>query len=204
MGFTLPSPESPAEQARTLMAQKSNIEAEIETHISVLKANNVTMQTPLVDVEGFPRADIDIYAVRGARVRIIELRNDLKAVVDAIGKALEGIYDPSLQQSSQNDSSNDRPLKPFAKVDGVAPGSPAAEAGLQRGDLVVKFGRLNETSFQSKSLQPLADLVAENENRSISIRVIRSDEIVFLTLTPRKNWGGRGMLGCLIVPFSPS
>ena len=128
MGYTLPSPESPAEQARTLMAQKSNIEAELETHISILKANNVTMQTPLVDVEGFPRADIDIYAVRGARVRIIELRNDLKAVVDAIGKALEGIYDPALQRSSQNDSSNELPLKPFAKVDGVAPGSPAAEA----------------------------------------------------------------------------
>ena len=128
MGFTLPSPESPVEQTRALMAQKSNIEAELESHISILKANNVTMQSPLVDVEGFPRADIDIYAVRGARVRIIELRNDLKAVVDAIGKALEGIYDPALQRSSQNDSSSERPLKPFAKVDGVAPGSPAAEA----------------------------------------------------------------------------
>ena len=131
MGFTLPSPESPAEQARTLMAQKSNIEAELESHISILKANNVTMQSPLVNVEGFPRADIDIYAVRGARVRIIELRNDLKAVVDAIGKALEGIYDPALQRlgSSQDDStSNESPLKPFAKVDGVAPGSPAADA----------------------------------------------------------------------------
>lgn len=130
MGFTLSPPESPAEQARALMAQKSNIEAELETHISILKANNVTMQTPLVDLEGFPRADIDIYAVRGARVRIIELRNDLKAVMDAIGKALEGIYDPSLaiQQSSPNDNGSERTLKPFAKVDGVAPGSPAAEA----------------------------------------------------------------------------
>jgi len=185
-----------------LMDQKSNIEAELETHISTLKANNVTMQTPLVDVEGFPRADIDIYAVRGARVRIIELRNDLKAVMDAIGKALEGIYDPALQRSSQNDSSSERPLKPFAKVDGVAPGSPAAEADLQRGDLIVKFGQLDESSFKSNSLQPLADLVAENEHRSISIRVIRSDKIVFLTLTPRKNWGGRGMLGCHIVLHS--
>jgi len=56
-------------------------------------------------------------------VRIIELRNDLKAVVDAIGKALEGIYDPAIQRSSQVDSSSERP-KPYAKVDGVAPGSP--------------------------------------------------------------------------------
>lgn len=196
MGFTLPSPESPAEQARALMAQKANIEAELETHISILKANNVTMQTPLVDIEGFPRADIDIYAVRGARVRIIELRNDLKAVMDAIGKALEGIYDPSLasQPSTHHDSSSERPLKPFAKVDGVAPGSPAAEAvriylnvyiqsrnetgyfqALQRDDLVVKFGQLDESSFKSNSLKPLADLVTENENVSGPLSFSKKD-----------------------------
>ena len=31
----------------------------------------------------------------------------------------------------------------------------------------MKFGQLDETSFKSKSLQPLADLVAKNENVSI-------------------------------------
>ena len=36
--------------------------------------------------------------------------------------------------------------------------------GLQRGDLIVKFGQLNKQSFSSSSLQPLADLVAESEN----------------------------------------
>jgi 26S proteasome non-ATPase regulatory subunit 9 len=126
MGFTLPNSESPREQARALMSQKDDIEAELETHISILKANNVTMQTPLVDPEGFPRADIDIYAVRGARVRIIELRNDLKSVMDAIAKALEGIYDPALAVSQE--SSSKSALKPFARVEAVAPGSPAAEA----------------------------------------------------------------------------
>lgn len=140
MGLTLPNPDSPMEQARALMTQKDNIESELEGHFSILKANNVTMQTPLVDPEGFPRADIDIYAVRGARVQIIELRNDLKAVMDAIGKALEGIYDPALAvpppatpaESSAAPSQSETP-KPFAKVDGVAPGSPAADAvGISR------------------------------------------------------------------------
>jgi hypothetical protein len=117
------------EQARALITRKENIEAEIEAQISVLKANSSTLQSPLVDQDGFPRADIDIYAVRGARVRIIELRNDLDAVMNAIAKALEGIYDPSLG-SGETDSAEDldnRP-KPFAKLNGVAPGSPAAEA----------------------------------------------------------------------------
>lgn len=36
--------------------------------------------------------------------------------------------------------------------------------GLQRGDLIVKFGQLSKQSFSSGSLQPLAELVAESEN----------------------------------------
>ena len=131
MGFILPSPESPMEQARVLIAQKDGIESQIETHLSILKANNVTMNTPLVDPEGFPRADIDIYAVRNARVRIIELRNDLDAIMKAISKALEGIFDPALvvtQSTTEATPVQDVAPLPFARVDGVAPGSPAAEA----------------------------------------------------------------------------
>lgn len=128
------------EQAHVLIARKENIEAEIEAQISVLKANSSTLQSPLVDQDGFPRADIDIYAVRGARVRIIELRNDLDAVMNAIAGALEGIYDPSLTDTNgeTNPPADSRP-KPFAKVNGVAPGSPAAEAVRMHPDCLVMF-----------------------------------------------------------------
>lgn len=61
MGFILPAPYSPREQVRILMSKKENIEAEIDAHVSVLKANNCTMQSPLVDGEGFPRDDIGAY-----------------------------------------------------------------------------------------------------------------------------------------------
>ena len=127
MGMTLPSPDSPMEQARTLMARKDAIELELETQLSILKANNVTMQTPLVDHDGFPRADIDIWNVRTARVRILELRNDLKVVMDNIGRALEGVFDPSVSDASSGSGPSES-LKPFAKVNGISPGSPAAEA----------------------------------------------------------------------------
>jgi 26S proteasome non-ATPase regulatory subunit 9 len=72
--------------------------------------------------------------VRNARVRIIELRNDLKDVTNDIAKALEAIYDPSsapAQASSSVNASNsveEETSQPFARVDGIAPGSPAAEA----------------------------------------------------------------------------
>ncbi|KAJ4482080.1 hypothetical protein J3R30DRAFT_2121170 [Lentinula aciculospora] len=208
MGYTLPSPDSPSEQAKKLMDQKKNIENEIEARISILKDNQSTMTSPLVDPDGFPRADIDIYAVRGARVRIIELRNDLKDVTAAIGKALEAIYDrPQIEPSDNTsnmteDSSSSKEPKPFAKVDGVAPGSPAADAGLCREDLIVKFGQLIHTSFTSESLTPIAELVGANENQSIGIKVLRRGGSVFLSLTPRRGWGGRGMLGCHIIPYS--
>lgn len=124
---------TPLDQARLLMSQKDSLEAELQSQLSVLRSHNATMSTSLVDAEGFPRADIDIYAVRNARVRIIELRNDLTRVMEAIGRALEGVYDPASQLPEQQAASltetgSREGLVPFAKVNAVAPASPAAEA----------------------------------------------------------------------------
>jgi len=145
-------------------------------------------------------------------VRIIELRNDLDAITTSVKEALEAVYSPSAVAAASADSSSvhssaatdnvDSP-RPFARVDGVAPGSPASDAGLQREDIIVRFGGLTDKAFSSASLQPLVDAVAANENRSITIKVLRANQPVFLSLVPRKGWGGRGMLGCHIVPYSP-
>jgi 26S proteasome non-ATPase regulatory subunit 9 len=134
MGFTLPSPTSPAEQARALIAKKEAIELEISANFSVLKANDAKMHGPLVDHEGFPRSDIDVWAVRTARVRIIELNNDLDRVMGEIAIALKGVYNtnaaaspPKKIEDKGNESVN-ADSKPFAKVGAVSPGSPAADA----------------------------------------------------------------------------
>ena len=71
MGFMLPTASEAADEARALMARKDAIEAAIAAQADILQAHGATMQTALVDREGFPRADIDIWAVRTARVRII-------------------------------------------------------------------------------------------------------------------------------------
>ncbi|THH19220.1 hypothetical protein EW146_g1918 [Bondarzewia mesenterica] len=210
MGYSLPSMTSPAEQVRALMARKDAIEAELDTQASILRANEADMRTPLVDREGFPRADIDIWAVRQARVRIIELRNDLSGLMDEIGEALQSVYDPANVQPSEgsvekSSEESREALKPFAKVNAVAPGSPAADAGLLRDDLIVEFGHLRHVSFaSSSSLQPLSELVTVNENKVIKVVVHRGEQgAVPLSFTPRQGWGGRGMLGCHIVPFTP-
>jgi len=191
------------------MAQKENLEAELDAQASILKANSSTLNSPLIDADGFPRADIDVWAVRHARVRIIELRNDLEALRNSIMLALQEVYDPAAvaqaeasARETETDANTiaDRP-QPFAKVNGVAPGSPAAAAGLLREDLVISFGRLTKASFTSSSLQPLAELVAAHENRQLPVVIQRQEELLTLNFTPRGGWGGRGLLGCHIVPY---
>ena len=137
MGYTLPSPDNPAERARALMARKDALEAELEAQGSILKANNTDMRQPLVDREGFPRSDLDVWAVRHARVRIIELRNDLTALMDEIAKALTTVYPRPTPPPAESEATTAPAvgtevtpveLRSFARVNGVAPGSPAADA----------------------------------------------------------------------------
>jgi 26S proteasome regulatory subunit N4 len=129
------------QHALTLMSRKEALETELNAQFSILSANQSTMNTPLVDPEGFPRADIDVWAVRHARVRIIEIRNDLKSLVDEIATALTMVdkddaasgptnADGNLMTNGTHVSGSGIPedLNPFARVDGVAPNSPAASA----------------------------------------------------------------------------
>ena len=91
------------------------------------------MATPLVDPEGFPRADIDVAGVRTARMQINRLRNDLKGVMNEMGSLLErGL--PREEAKEGGDDANvpmeveEQGKIPFAKVDGVFPASPAHTA----------------------------------------------------------------------------
>lgn len=111
---------------------------------------------------------------------------------------------------------------PFAKVNTVAAGSPAESAGLKPGDEIRNFGYVNRANHDD--LKKVAECVQGNEGVSrrdavatrtcqlilrqsnIFIKVSRSTGVaeqqeLRLTLTPRKDWGGRGMLGCHILPL---
>lgn len=54
-----------------LMEEKEKLEREIANCHAILETNNTNMHEALVDMEGFPRSDIDVYQVRHARHRII-------------------------------------------------------------------------------------------------------------------------------------
>lgn len=97
------------------------------------------MAESLVDIDGYPRNDIDVHQVRHARHQIICLQNDLKALMKEIEKGLHEVHSESASDGGANASTkmaqmkidtddNELQLKPFVKVNLVSPGSPAEDA----------------------------------------------------------------------------
>ncbi|XP_012878553.1 PREDICTED: 26S proteasome non-ATPase regulatory subunit 9 [Dipodomys ordii] len=194
-----------------LMRRKEEIEAQIKANYDVLEGQKgVGMDEPLVDCEGYPRADVDLYQVRTARHNIICLQNDHKAVMKQVEEALHQLHARDKEKqardmaeahqeamSHRRGHSHSLP-QAFAKVNSVSPGSPASTAGLQVDDEIVEFGSVNPQNFQS--LHNISSVVQHSEGKPLNVTVIRRGEKHQLRLVPSR-WTGRGLLGCNIVPL---
>ncbi|EMC98653.1 hypothetical protein BAUCODRAFT_66012 [Baudoinia panamericana UAMH 10762] len=208
-----------------LSTKKENLEAELSALGSVLESHGVDMRTPLLTPDGFPRADLDIAQIRTTRARIIRLKNDHKALMAKLETAVHKAFAEGkplangaasatrapVTQNSISSGAGSSVLRssviepPFARVNSVVPGSPADQAGLMSGDKVTSFGSINWTNHER--LSRVAQVVQQNENRAILVKVLRDTSMqaalstTELSLTPRHNWGGRGSLGCHLVPL---
>merc|ERR1711936_905297 len=91
-GMDISSEPYTREQVLELMKQKEDLEEEIKALNQVLESQNVGMEEPLVDEEGFPRGDIDVYQVRHARHNIRTKGNDLINLVANIEKGLHSLH----------------------------------------------------------------------------------------------------------------
>jgi 26S proteasome non-ATPase regulatory subunit 9 len=203
-----------SELYQQLVAKKLEIENQLSELGKILKEEgNVGLEGSLIDREGYPRADIDIYKVRLTRQQINCLRNDYKAVMDEIELELSEIYaninrEKHARLSSQADASSQVTTgKPFAKVTQVDADSPALEAGIHVNDLIVQFGPHTASNTNAKNFAQISQLVQRNEDKIILLLVIRGDgdessskAPVRIKLTPKK-WTGHGLLGCKIVPI---
>ncbi|XP_033726761.1 26S proteasome non-ATPase regulatory subunit 9-like [Pecten maximus] len=197
------------ENINHLMKRKAELEAEIKALNDVLDSQQgVGLKEPLVDQEGFPRADIDVYSVRHARHQIICLQNDHKSLMAEIEEELYKIHAEARKQKGESMDTNEddgsvqaqsltERLSPFAEVDRVDEGSPASEAGLKVGDAILEFGSITAIKFQS--LQNIASVVQHSKDNALKVIVRRNNTDKSLNLTP-KTWSGRGLLGCNIVP----
>lgn len=199
-----------------LMEQRSGIEAEMNVIIENLcRPGGPGLSGNLIDSEGFPRADIDIQAVRAERHRLAVLRNDHKDITEQINQNIEVLHSARLTSTTTTDTGDAGMIdlnpsvnsttrdassamdvdviasKPFAVVDEITEGSPAAEDGVQLGDQLVKFGSVE---FGENLLQRLAAEAQTNQGHAIPVVVLRQGAWANLTVTPRP-WLGRGLLG---------
>lgn len=107
------------------------------------------------------------------------------------------------EAAEEVESSQQRHTTPFARIDAVAAHSPAEEAGLQEGDLMLQFGPINHTNH--KDMAAIGELVPEaaGTQEHIDVTILRNEtDMIQLQLTPRP-WNGRGLLGCHIVRYKP-
>ena len=198
-----------------MVQKKQEIESELaELGRILVEEGNVGMNGNLVDKEGFPRADIDIYKVRNARQRINCLQNDYKVLISRIEKEIVSIHSLARSKELIENSGNGEPLsehKPFLKITQVDADSPSFEAGLRVNDLIIQFGPFNSLNTR-KNLSEIAEHVKEHANKIILVKVLRESEPqtneseigipngkkMTLKLTP-KTWSGHGLLGCKLV-----
>ncbi|EEQ91533.1 26S proteasome non-ATPase regulatory subunit Nas2 [Blastomyces dermatitidis ER-3] len=210
-----------------LFDEKERLEAEFRELSSVLDSHGVTMLTSLTTFDGYPRDDLDIAQIRTTRARIIHLRNDYK---DVMARVEQGVHEgfarlrdqqnancppttttstpstwtstTSVEDSATSSAQAGIIETPFAKINNVADGSPAAQAGIKVGDRVRSVGHVNWMNHEN--LTKVAEVVRRNEGKTILVKLVRKDESgemkdLTVQLTPRRNWGGLGLLGCHIV-----
>ncbi|GAW80645.1 26S proteasome regulatory subunit p27 [Plasmodium gonderi] len=83
------------EEFNQLVKKREEIECEIKANMDFLESpenKNVGMYEKLIDREGFPRNDIDIYAIRVARNKIICLKNDYLDINKRIEEYLHQVH----------------------------------------------------------------------------------------------------------------
>lgn len=206
-----------------LVARKIHIEEKMnECNQVLISEGNVGLNGPLIDPEGYPRADIDIYKVRMARQTINRLRNDYNALLVQIEQELISIHSQFKAKEDElvvkTTAFNSQELihhKPFAKVTQVDLNSPASEAGIKINDEIIQFGPYTHTNVR-KNLAEIAELVRSHENKIILLNIQRVEnengsngssqseqinkKLVKVKLIP-KYWSGHGLLGCKIVPI---
>ncbi|EUD67342.1 26S proteasome non-ATPase regulatory subunit 9 [Plasmodium inui San Antonio 1] len=83
------------EEFNALVKERDEIEQEIKENVEFLEApenKSVGMKGKLIDEEGFPRNDIDIYSIRVARNKVICLKNDYLNVNKRIEEYLHKVH----------------------------------------------------------------------------------------------------------------
>jgi 26S proteasome regulatory subunit N4 len=202
-----------------LISQRELLELEAEAITSELTSPGPNGERPigikdsLVDAEGFPRADIDVYRARNQRNRLAVINTDHKALMKEIEKLMHLVYQETANTPLTSNNTTNRGsqvdippvlgsdtslLSPYAVIDEILPNSPASICGLQDGDKLIAFETI--TANATNPLVLIPNVVRQNIGKPIPIIVRRHNEDVRIHLTPQV-WSGRGVLGCHLTPI---
>ncbi|KAE9034917.1 hypothetical protein PR003_g8722 [Phytophthora rubi] len=182
--------------------------------VETLASENLTddavpQDTPIADdtiVEGVENTAI----ISCKTDELNDVGGELNIVKEPEGVILKEL---SVEHEKQHDAqpvwsisaAREKGFVPFAQVLSVAKNSPAMEATLESGDLLVEFGGI--VSSTPKCLISMAECVQKNVNNSILVVLLRPAQAqenhfqeLRVSLCPRK-WKGKGLLGCQLSPF---
>lgn len=92
MGLEAMSPAPSRAAVKQLADERDAVERELAATVDALTApGGGGLSGPLVDAEGFPRADIDVALVRTRRNRVATLRNDVEALSATLHQRLQEV-----------------------------------------------------------------------------------------------------------------
>jgi 26S proteasome regulatory subunit N4 len=206
-------------EIQKLDEEKKAIEKEAEELASFLNGEGMPgLKGGLIDEEGFPRQDLDIYAIRNARHRLAILKTNYKHVVSQIEEKLYNLHATSCVKGDESHTvshlKNKVPLpilQPFGYVDQVTPLSVADLAGIKEKDQIIRLGSVqlsNEntndslhtsSSFTSVSscFNALFNKMFYESGKPFAIHLLRDGQLVQLKCVLQPN----ECLGCYIKPL---
>lgn len=193
---------STKQRLQALIKRKDELESEIAALQSAIPSNAGSM----VDRDGFPRSDIDIYSIRTAQHQVAVLQTDHKGVMREIEQLMVQYHSEirplvEANRSKEVETVVEEKRPSFFLVDEVYQGSPADTAGLLVGDEIVQFGDVLKCGDAREEARRVMETVQGNVGSEVRVRVIRGGKRVDLKLYPGE-WSGRGLLGCHITPIN--
>eukprot|EP00730_Choanoeca_flexa_P001968 TRINITY_DN10862_c0_g2_i1.p2 TRINITY_DN10862_c0_g2~~TRINITY_DN10862_c0_g2_i1.p2 ORF type:complete len:215 (+),score=30.97 TRINITY_DN10862_c0_g2_i1:223-867(+) len=186
------------EHAKSLMTEAERIQSRIESIQQEMTSMGIAASSQLIDADGFPRSDVDVYAARHLRHELSCLQNDHKAKLEEVEAAIQAWHatnkpNSSAEENQQAQGSSAKEIRdPFLFVEVVTPLSPAANAKLLPGDKVVQFGSVAKANFTG--MKDIAQIVQLSVGKTIRVDVVRGSKERSLELVPNQ-WSGRGLLG---------
>ena len=172
------------------------------------------LKEKLTDSEGFPRADIDLYQVQSMRGRVATLNTDLSAAMKLIETKLAELHALSKEEAEQEAlaaksekqgrnqdvkdtvivgteelkseecKANQAPAEPCLWITDVVEGSPAADAGLLLGDVMLKFG-----DFVPTKAMPIEEIRTQMK-QVCTTTVEGGDKVTIFVTVKRKSMFG--------------